>query len=72
MIRYYFGSKQGLYEAMIGATLGPLLDVLDGQSLSTLDGFAGYLRLYYRTMLAIGLAAREPAAPATGRPVRKP
>lgn len=52
MIRYYFGSKQGLYEAMIGATLGPLLDVLDGQTLSTLDGFASYLRLYYRTMLA--------------------
>jgi len=52
MIRYYFGSKEGLYEAMIRETLNPLLAVLDGEMLSTPDGLTGYLRLYYRTMLA--------------------
>ncbi|HRD97877.1 MAG TPA: TetR family transcriptional regulator [Rubrivivax sp.] len=31
MIRYYFGSKEGLYEEMIRDTLGPPLDVLDGR-----------------------------------------
>ncbi|MGC4075901.1 MAG: TetR/AcrR family transcriptional regulator [Rubrivivax sp.] len=51
MIRYYFGSKEGLYEEMIRETLQPLLDVLDGDMLATPDGFADYLRLYYRTML---------------------
>ena len=52
MIRYYFGSKEGLYEEMIRHTLGPLLDVLDGEMLTTLEGFTEYMRLYYRTMLA--------------------
>ncbi len=52
MIRYYFGSKEGLYEEMIRHTLGPLLDVLDGEMLTTLEGFTDYMRLYYRTMLA--------------------
>lgn len=52
MIRYYFGSKEGLYEDMIRHTLNPLLDVLDGQTLSSLDGFTAYLRLYYQTMRA--------------------
>lgn len=51
MIRYYFGSKEGLYEEMIRETLQPLLAVLDGQLLSSLDGFGAYLRLYYDTML---------------------
>jgi AcrR family transcriptional regulator len=51
MIHYYFGSKEGLYEEMIRETLNSLLEVLDGQLLSSLDGFAGYLRLYYETML---------------------
>lgn len=50
MIRYYFGNKEGLYEEMIRQTLKPLLDALDGDLLSSPDGFAGYLRLYYRTM----------------------
>jgi AcrR family transcriptional regulator len=53
MIRYYFGSKEGLYEEMIRATLQPLLDVLDGDLLATPAGFADYLRLYYRTMLSV-------------------
>ncbi len=51
MIRYYFGSKEGLYEEMIRHTLNPMLDVLDGEMLTTLDGFTAYLRLYYQTML---------------------
>jgi AcrR family transcriptional regulator len=51
MIHYYFGSKEGLYEEMIRETLNPLLEVLDGPLLAPLDGFTGYLRLYYETML---------------------
>lgn len=52
MIRYYFGSKEGLYEEMIRETLSPLLDVLDGPMLASTDGFAQFLGLYYRTMSA--------------------
>jgi len=52
MIRYYFGSKEGLYEEMIRETLSPLLDVLDGPLLSSKAGFAEFLGLYYRTMSA--------------------
>lgn len=51
MIRYYFGSKEGLYEEMIRETLAPLLEVLDGPMLDTANGFADYFRLYYATML---------------------
>lgn len=50
MIRYYFGNKEGLYEEMIRDTLSPLLDVLDGPMLSSVEGFAEFLRLYYDTM----------------------
>lgn len=50
MIRYYFGNKEGLYEEMIRDTLKPLLDVLDGCTLSEVGGFAEFLRLYYDTM----------------------
>lgn len=50
MIRYYFGNKEGLYEEMIRDTLSPLLDVLDGQMLSSVEGYAQFLRLYYETM----------------------
>jgi AcrR family transcriptional regulator len=52
MISYYFGNKEGLYEEMIRATLNPLLEVLDNNMLASLDGFTGYLQLYYQTMLA--------------------
>lgn len=52
MIRYYFGNKEGLYEEMIRDTLSPLLEVLDGEMLTSPEGFTDYLRLYYRTMLA--------------------
>lgn len=50
MIRYYFGSKEGLYEEMLRETLSPLLDVLDGPLLASTAGFAEFLGLYYRTM----------------------
>ena len=52
MIRYYFGSKEGLYEEMIRETLSPLLDVLDGQMLASTSGFTEFLGLYYKTMSA--------------------
>ncbi len=50
MIRYYFGSKEGLYEEMIRDTMKPLLDVLDGQTLMSVNGFKDFLWLYYETM----------------------
>jgi AcrR family transcriptional regulator len=50
MIRYYFGNKEGLYEEMIRETLNPLLEVLDGQMLDSVDGFKDFLLLYYDTM----------------------
>lgn len=50
MIRYYFGSKEGLYEEMIRDTMTPLLNVLDGQMLDSVDGFKDFFNLYYRTM----------------------
>lgn len=50
MIRYYFGNKEGLYEEMIRETLNPLLNVLDGPLLDTLDGVKDFLALYYRAM----------------------
>lgn len=50
MIRYYFGNKEGLFEEMIRETLKPLLDVLDGRMLSSVEGFTDFLRLYYDTM----------------------
>ena len=50
MIRYYFGNKEGLYEEMIRETLSPMLDVLDGPMLASVQGFADFLRLYYETM----------------------
>ncbi|MGZ8236448.1 MAG: TetR/AcrR family transcriptional regulator [Methylobacter sp.] len=50
MIRYYFGNKEGLYEEMIRATLAPLLNVLDGHMLDSVEGFKDFLQLYYQTM----------------------
>lgn len=52
MIRYYFGNKEGLYEEMIRATLAPLLNVLDGHMLDSVEGFKDFLQLYYQTMSA--------------------
>lgn len=50
MIRYYFGNKAGLYEEMIRETLAPLLNVLDGPMLASVNGFSDFLKLYYDTM----------------------
>ncbi len=50
MIRYYFGNKEGLYEEMIRDTMNPILNVLDGQMLESVDGFKDFLYLYYETM----------------------
>ncbi len=50
MIRYYFGSKEGLYEEMIRKTLTPLLEVLDSQQMTSANGFIDFLHLYYTTM----------------------
>jgi len=52
MIRYYFGSKEGLYEEMIRETMQPLLAVLDGPMLTSVGGFSDFLHLYYTTMTA--------------------
>ncbi len=51
MIRYYFGSKEGLYEEMIRQTLEPLLEVFDRSRFSSAGGFSDFFRFYYRTML---------------------
>ncbi|MGZ5009974.1 MAG: TetR/AcrR family transcriptional regulator [Methylobacter sp.] len=50
MIRYYFRNKEGLYEEMIRNTMNPLLNVLDGQMLDSVDGFKDFFNLYYETM----------------------
>lgn len=50
MIRYYFGNKEGLYEEMIRETMIPLLKVLDGHMLDSVNGFKEFLMLYYQTM----------------------
>lgn len=50
MIRYYFSNKEGLYEEMIRDALTPLLNVLDGQMLNSVDGFKDFFNLYYETM----------------------
>lgn len=51
MIRYYFGNKEGLYEEMIRETMNPLLKVLDGHMLDSVQGVKEYLLLYYQTMI---------------------
>lgn len=51
MIRYYFGSKEGLYEEMIRQTLQPLLNVFDNTLFSSAGGLSDFFRIYYRTML---------------------
>jgi AcrR family transcriptional regulator len=52
MIHYYFGSKQGLYEAMLATALAPLIERL-GQVLSGADdasALRNFFTLYMRTM----------------------
>lgn len=50
MIRYYFGSKEGLYEEMIRQTLQPLLEVFDRTHLSSAGDLSDFFGVYYRTM----------------------
>lgn len=50
MIRYYFGSKEGLYEAVIRETLNPLFETLRADTLNRPDGFEVFLRNYYQVM----------------------
>jgi AcrR family transcriptional regulator len=51
MIRYYFGSKQGLYEAMIEANLSPLLAAMEQtQPFIPPQGIADFFSLYYQSM----------------------
>lgn len=50
MIRYYFGSKEGLFEEMIRETLAPLLERLADPRLNTPQGLGDFLWEYYRTM----------------------
>jgi len=52
MIRYYFGNKEGLYEEMLRESFAPLLDMLDGVTLTSVSGFTDFFRLYYDTMSA--------------------
>lgn len=50
MIRYYFGSKLGLFEEMVRVQLQPLIEVLDTALLQQDAGFANFLQLYYQSM----------------------
>ncbi|MEZ8227021.1 TetR/AcrR family transcriptional regulator [Vibrio splendidus] len=50
MIRYYFGSKEGLFEDMIRETLTPLIDAMASPEMSQMEGFKGFFKLYYDTM----------------------
>jgi len=70
MVQYYFGSKQGLYAAMLGEVVAPLAARIDSM-LSQPDGhdldLAGLLEAYMRTIAAHpwvpGLLMREVLAP---------
>ncbi len=70
MVQYYFGSKQGLYAAMLGDVVAPLASRIDSM-LSQPDGddldLAGLLEAYMRTVAAHpwvpGLLMREVLAP---------
>ncbi|WHI47617.1 TetR/AcrR family transcriptional regulator [Microbulbifer sp. JMSA004] len=50
MIRYYFGSKDGLYEDMIRQTLLPLIEAVEQLSLDGDWDFGDFFALYYSTM----------------------
>ncbi|WP_444900396.1 TetR/AcrR family transcriptional regulator [Microbulbifer sp. VAAC004] len=50
MIRYYFGSKDGLYEDMIRQTLLPLINAVEQLSLDGDWDFGDFFDLYYATM----------------------
>lgn len=52
MIHYYFGSKQGLYEAMLASTFAPLIERLTAVLASADDASAlrNFFTLYMRTL----------------------
>jgi AcrR family transcriptional regulator len=50
MIRYYFGSKEGLFEETIREVLSPLLDNLDERSTPTVRSASELLQRYYRVL----------------------
>lgn len=50
MIRYYFGSKQDLYQEVLRETLKPLIELLSAELLSTPTGLADFFHIYYQTM----------------------
>lgn len=52
MIHYYFGSKEGLYEAMLADSFAPLMERLDAVLASTDDAgaLADFFRLYMHTL----------------------
>jgi len=52
MIRYYFGSKDGLFESMLRETMAPMKAHV-GQLVSNSDqaGFLGIMRTYYAMMI---------------------
>ncbi len=54
MIRYYFGSKDGLFETMLRETMEPMkqhVNQLVTTSDSDKDGFLGIMRTYYAMMI---------------------
>ncbi len=51
MIRYYFGSKEGLYEEMIRETLDPIFAAFDDQMVESPGNIADFLLVYYHTMI---------------------
>ena len=52
MIHYYFGSKEGLYEAMLADSFSPLMQRLDAVLASTgdADALGNFFRLYMHTL----------------------
>lgn len=61
MAHYYFGSKRGLYRAMLEYTLGPLLATMREQ-VATLDGEKDPLPDFLRAYMS--LLANNPSIPA--------
>jgi TetR/AcrR family transcriptional regulator len=52
MIHYYFGSKEGLYEAMLADTFAPLIERLSAvlASADDADALANFFKLYMHTL----------------------
>lgn len=64
MVNYYFGDKQGLYEAMVEGSLGPLLEALEeglssGHPISTQTLFGRYVEILATNPWLPNLLVRE-------------